>query len=74
MRTLPPGVIDRLNLLVEAGLFGSDVDEVVERLVCERLRELEVGGWFPLIPMVLDAPHAAQRSGGDGSTARRRRH
>ena len=35
-----------LDMLVETGLFGRTRDDVVERLVCEKLRSLMDRGWL----------------------------
>jgi len=41
---LGSAAIERLERLLATGLYGRDLDDVAERLVCERLVELDAGG------------------------------
>jgi hypothetical protein len=42
---LHPVVSGYINALLAVGLFGVSREDVVERLLCEKLRELERQGW-----------------------------
>lgn len=39
-------VTERVQVLLELGLFGIDREHVIEELIRARLLELEVEGWF----------------------------
>lgn len=39
-------VTERIEELERIGLFGIERDDIIENLVRERIRQLEVDGWF----------------------------
>ena len=40
-------VMEQLGSLAEHGMFGVSLHDVLDRLVCDRLRELALEGWLP---------------------------
>jgi hypothetical protein len=47
-----PEVHRLLKYLTENGLFGTSVEDVAERLLCEKLREIVLQGWVRTQPLV----------------------
>ncbi len=45
---LAPPVYDAMLVLLNTGLFGRDMQEVVERLACRSLIDLTQEGWLSL--------------------------
>jgi hypothetical protein len=47
---LSPQVENMVRDLLEIGIFGHTCDDVIERLLCDRLRQIAQEGWLTMGP------------------------
>lgn len=45
---VPVPIMEKIHALHETGLFGATIDEVIVRLICDRLIELSEVGWLEM--------------------------